>query len=61
MDNSSKVKNSNVIVRVIGKFITVVKAIIEYNHLAYWFQQEGTRHAVSKEQFIKDQLKKAGY
>lgn len=46
---------------VIGRFIVVIKAIHEYNHLDYWFHQEGTRHAMSKEQFIKNRLKKAGY
>jgi hypothetical protein len=46
---------------VIGRFTLVIKAIHEYNHLDYWFRQESTRHAMSKEQFIRNRLKKAGY
>lgn len=45
----------------IQKLIVRIKAYREYKHLDYWFRQEGTKHAMSKKQFIRNRLKKAGF
>ena len=45
----------------IQKLIVRIKAYREYKHLDYWFRQEGTKHTMSKKQFIRNRLKKAGF
>ena len=45
----------------IRKLIVRIKAYREYKHLDYWFRQEGTKHTMSKKQFIRNRLKKASF